>query len=51
MLIADISPEKFTLRHRLRVLPDGIRSVTGASFADGRFYIRNLRELVAFRLR
>ncbi len=51
MMIADISPEKFTLRHRLRVLPDGVRAVTGASFADGRFYIRNLRELVAFRLR
>jgi outer membrane protein assembly factor BamB len=51
MLIADIAPEKFTLRHRLRVLPDGVRAVTGASFADGRFYIRNLRELVAFRLR
>jgi outer membrane protein assembly factor BamB len=51
MLVADISPEKFTPRHRLRVLADGIRSVTGASFADGRFYLRNLRELVAFRLR
>jgi outer membrane protein assembly factor BamB len=51
MLIADTSPEKFTLRHRLRVLPDGVRAVTGASFADGRFYVRNLRELVAFRLR
>jgi outer membrane protein assembly factor BamB len=51
MMIADFSPEKFTLRHRLRVLPDGVRAVTGASFADGRFYIRNLREIVAFRLR
>jgi outer membrane protein assembly factor BamB len=51
MVIADISPEKFAVRHRLKVLPDGIRSVTGASFADGRFFVRNLRELVALRLR
>jgi outer membrane protein assembly factor BamB len=50
MLIADVSPERFTLRHRLSVLPDGIRAVTGASFADGRFYLRNLRELVAVRV-
>ena len=51
MLIADLSPDKFTLRHRLRALPDGVRAVTGASFADGRFYVRNLREVVALRLR
>jgi outer membrane protein assembly factor BamB len=50
MLIADVSPERFTLRHRLSVLPDGIRAVTGASFADGRFYVRNLREVVALRV-
>lgn len=50
MLIADITPQKFTLRHRLRVLQDGVRAVTGASFADGRFYVRNLRELVALRV-
>jgi outer membrane protein assembly factor BamB len=50
MLIADISPEKFALRHRLKVLPDGVRAVTGATFADGRFYLRNLRELVMLRL-
>jgi hypothetical protein len=41
---------KFVLRHRLRVLEDGVRAVTGVSFAGGRFYVRNLRELVAFQL-
>ena len=51
LLIADLAPEKFTLRHRLRALPDGVRAVTGASFAAGRFYIRNLRELVSLQLR
>jgi outer membrane protein assembly factor BamB len=50
MIVADVSPEKFALRHRLRVLQDGVRAVTGASFAGGRFYVRNLRELVAFQL-
>lgn len=50
MIVTDLSPEKFTLRHRLRVLEDGVRAVTGASFADGRFFVRNLRELVSFRL-
>ena len=50
LIIADLSPEKFALRHRLRVLQDGVRAVTGASFADGRFYVRNLREMVAFRV-
>ena len=51
MLIADLAPEKFTLRHRLNVLPDGVRAVTGASFAAGQFYIRNLRELISLRVR
>jgi outer membrane protein assembly factor BamB len=50
MIVADVSPEKFALRHRLRVLEDGVRAVTGVSFGDGRFYVRNLRELVAFQL-
>ena len=50
LTIADFSPEKFALRHRLRVLQDGVRAVTGPSFADGRFYVRNLREIVAFRV-
>ena len=50
MVIADINPQKFVLRHRLKVLSDGIRAVTGASFADGRFYLRNLREVIAVRV-
>ena len=50
MIVADLSPQKFTPRHRLRVLQDGVRAVTGASFADGRFYVRNLREIVAIRV-
>ena len=50
MSIIDMSPQKFALRHRLRVLPEGIRAVTGPSFDAGRFYIRNLREIVALRI-
>jgi outer membrane protein assembly factor BamB len=50
MSIIDISPEKFALRARLRVLPEGIRAVTGPSFDDGRFYIRNLRQIVSLRI-
>ncbi len=51
LLIADISPEKFALRRRLRVLPEGIRAVTGPSFDGNHVYVRNLREIVALRLR
>jgi outer membrane protein assembly factor BamB len=50
MMIAALSPQKFALRHRLRVLQNGVRAVTGASYADGRFYVRNLREIVALRV-
>lgn len=50
MLIIDMSPQKFALRHRVRVLPEGIRAVTGPSFDDGRFFIRNLREIVSLRV-
>lgn len=49
--IIDMSPQKFALRQRLRVLPEGIRAVTGPSFDDGHLYVRNLREIVALRLR
>ncbi|HWI20846.1 MAG TPA: hypothetical protein VNT81_23990 [Vicinamibacterales bacterium] len=51
LVVADLSPQGFTQRHRVRVLQDGVRAVTGASFANGRFYVRNLREIVAFTLR
>jgi hypothetical protein len=49
MIVADISPERFAQRARLQVLQDGVRAVTGASFADGRLFVRNLREIVAVR--
>jgi hypothetical protein len=48
MVIADLSPERFVARQRARVLQEGVRAVTGASFADGRFYVRNLREIAAY---
>jgi outer membrane protein assembly factor BamB len=51
MVIADLSPKAFAARHRFRVLQDGVRAVTGASYADGTFYVRNLREIVGFSLR
>jgi outer membrane protein assembly factor BamB len=50
IMVADISPERFAQRGRLQVLQDGVRAVTGASFADGRLYVRNLREIVAVRV-
>jgi len=50
MLIADVSPKAFALRHRVRVLQDGVRAVTGASFSNGVFFVRNLREIVALRV-
>ena len=48
--IAAVSPEAFTVRHRARVLETGIRAVTGPSFAGGRLYVRNLREIAALRM-
>jgi outer membrane protein assembly factor BamB len=51
MLIVDISPERFRLRQRVNVLQEGARAVTGPSFGAGRLYARNLREIVAVRLR
>ena len=50
MMIADVSPTAFTLRQRVRVLEDGVRAVTGASFSNGVFYVRNLREIAALRV-
>jgi outer membrane protein assembly factor BamB len=51
MSIIEMSPESFILRGRLRVLSEGIRAVTGPSFDEGHFYLRNLREIVAVRMR
>ena len=50
LLIATVSPAAFTLRHRARVLETGIRAVTGPSFAGGRLYVRNLKEITALRV-
>jgi outer membrane protein assembly factor BamB len=49
--IARVSPERFTLRHRVPLLDTGTRAVTGPSFANGHLYVRNLKEVVALRLR
>jgi outer membrane protein assembly factor BamB len=49
--VATVSPNGFTLRRRALVLEAGIRAVTGPSFADGRLYLRNLKEIVALRVR
>ena len=49
--IAGVSPKQFALRQRIRVLAAGTRAVTGPSFADGRLYVRNLKEIVALRVR
>jgi outer membrane protein assembly factor BamB len=48
--IASVSPKGFRLRHRMHVLEPGTRAVTGPSFADGRLYLRNLKEIVALRV-
>jgi outer membrane protein assembly factor BamB len=48
--IANMSPDAFTVRHRTRVLEADTRAVTGPSFADGRLYVRNLKEIIALRV-
>ena len=45
--IATVSPDGFTMRHRTRPLATGTRAVTGPSFAGGRLYLRNVKEIVA----
>ena len=49
LLIAGVSGKGFVLRNRVRVLDAATRAVTGPSFADGRLYVRNLKEIVALR--
>ncbi len=48
--IARVSPDAFTARYRARVLEAGTRAVTGPSFASGRLYVRNLKEIIALRV-
>jgi outer membrane protein assembly factor BamB len=49
--IVRMSPDAFALRGRVPVLEAGTRAVTGPSFANGHLYVRNLKEIVAVRVR
>jgi outer membrane protein assembly factor BamB len=49
--IASVTPAAFTLRQRAHVFEAAARAVTGPSFAGGRLYVRNLKEIVALRVR
>lgn len=51
LLVVRPSPARFETLHTANVLADGVRAVTGPSYADGRLYVRNLREIVALQLR
>lgn len=48
--VATVTPEAFTVQARARVLTPGVRAVTGASFANGRLFVRNLKEIVALQV-
>ena len=48
--IVAASPEKYVEVSRRRVFTPEVVSVTGASVAGGRVYMRNLREMVAYEL-
>ena len=44
------SPDGFAEVSRTRVFAPDVRSVTGPSLADGRLYVRNLKEMAAFSI-
>jgi outer membrane protein assembly factor BamB len=48
--IVRASPEGYAERFKTQVFRPGVTSVTGPSYADGRLYVRNLREMAAFAL-
>jgi outer membrane protein assembly factor BamB len=48
--VATVTPEAFTVQGRARVLTPGVRAVTGPSFANGRLFVRNLKEIVALQV-
>ena len=48
--IVRASPEGYAERLKAQVFRPGVTSVTGPSYADGRLYVRNLREMAAFAL-
>lgn len=49
--IAQISAAGFKPLQRAQVLGSGVTAATGPSFAGGRFFVRNVKEIVAFRLK
>ena len=48
--IVGASPAGYTESFRTRNLTPDVTSVTGPSYAGGRLYARNIREIVAFEL-
>jgi len=48
--IVRASAEGYAERFKAQVFRPGVTSVTGPSYADGRLYVRNLREMAAFAL-
>lgn len=46
-----LSPDAYREEFRAPALPEGVRAVTGPSVAGGSIFLRNLREIVALRLR
>ena len=48
--IVGASPAGYTESFRTRIFTPDVTSVTGPSFAGGRLYARNIREIVAFAL-
>jgi outer membrane protein assembly factor BamB len=49
--LANLTSSGFQEVLRSRVLDPGVRAVTGPSYAGGRLYVRNLKEIVAIRVR
>ena len=49
--IGPISASTFKPAHRSQVLGSGVTAATGPSFAGGRFFVRNIEEIVAFQLK
>lgn len=48
--VAAVTAAGFSPQGRMRVLTPGVRAVTGPSFAHGRLYVRNLKEIVAVQV-
>ena len=50
LLVVRAAADRYAEVSRRRVFTPDVRSVTGPSLADGRMFLRNLREMVAFEL-